>query len=129
MNSLHSFLGKSRVDQATHDTLVRRTAAALVSNGIFDVRADLSEYAKPSKIYWERTGEGHVPDVTGGRYVIEVETATSLDLEHTRSQCALFSVFAREKGLSFIVVVPIGYKSRMEWQLVGWSISATVWEM
>jgi len=128
MKTLHDLLGGFSVDQATHDDLVRRTAFALRKAGYTDVCADVSEYVTPQRVYWQRTGDGHVPDVTAGSFIIEVETADSMGSEHTRSQCALFSQFARERRLTFAVVVPAGCKSQMDWQLVLWSITATVWE-
>jgi len=129
MKTLQSLLGTFRVDQATHDALVHRTAEALSYNGNSDIHADVPGYITPARIFWRRTNEGHVPDVTAGRFIIEVETERSLDLEHTRSQCELFSAFAQEHDRTFVVVVPLGYKGRMEWQLVDWLITATVWEM
>jgi hypothetical protein len=116
-------------DQSDHDGLVYRTATLLQARGYGGVCADVVGYDSPAKISWHRTGEGHVPDLTGGPYVIEVETETSLDLDHTKSQCALFSAFAREHNRIFVVVVPVGYKVQMQLQLVFWGIAATVWEL
>lgn len=97
--------------------------------GVVKVQADVMGYATPSRVVWQGTNEGHVPDVMGGPYIIEVETASSLNLEHTRSQCALFGAYARRYGLTFVVIVPIGYKNQMESQLASWRIPATVWEL
>jgi hypothetical protein len=129
MTALRKPLRQPAVEPATREELIRRTTALLRTSEIFDVRADLKGYAAPSRVFWQRTGEGHLPDVTGGRYVIQVETAASLELEHTRARCELFSAFTREHRYSFVVVVPEGYKRRMEWQLAQWSIAATVWQV
>jgi hypothetical protein len=115
--------------EVQHDLLVRRAAQRLAGFGCTDVRADVVGYPTPEPIHWVNTGQGHRPDVTGGLYVIEVETGDSLSSEHTRSQCELFSTFAREQSRTFVVGVPLGNKLDMQVQLIVWGIAATVWEL
>lgn len=126
--TLRAPLRQPQLDPVTREDLVRRATALLRQSAIFDVRASLKGFVAPSRVFWQRTSEGHVPAVTGGRYVIEVATAASLDLEHTRSRCELFSAYAREHRYTFVVLVPVGCKSRMERQLARWSIAAAVWQ-
>ena len=121
---------RSSLSETTHETLVRRAAVHLRQHMQPDVRADLPDGVRPDRIVWTKTQQGHIPDVTGGQYIIEVETSETLAIEHTREQCMLFSVFAREQQKKiFVVVVPMGYQTTMELQLRAWGIVWEVWQM
>lgn len=112
----------------THDAIVARVATALRNQGFKDVMADVPGFATPTKIVWKSTGNGHVPDLTAGQLVIEVETDDTLSIEHTRLQCELFSHYARQHHMTFVVVVPRGFASVMRIQLIRWGYTAEVWE-
>ena len=114
--------------QSVHDAMVR-TLALRLKDQYRDLRADHPEFFPPQKIYWSRTGEGHIPDLTGGRIVIEVETEDTLGSDHTRSQCMLFGTFAAEHGRQFIVAVPRGCRLRMQNWLEIWHVRAEVIEL
>jgi len=118
MSLLQSLYLSHRPDQAAHDTLVRRTAAAMRAAGIHDVQADVAGYVTPTKIVWVATQKGHVPDLLSAHEIVEVETADSISSPHTEEQCRLFAAYASQHRKRFTVVVPVGYKLRMQVQLV-----------
>jgi hypothetical protein len=83
------------------------------------------------RIIWTNTNEGHVPDVTadlGGKaYLVEVETADTIEDEHTESQWRLFAAFAQQHNKIFVVVVPMASKAAAEIQLRRLGLTGEVW--
>lgn len=121
--------GKFRRDEGAHNRMVAHVARWLNQNSYPDLRADVEGYSQPGKITWTKTGEGHIPDLTAGDFVIEVETDDTISIDHTRSQCELFAAYAKQHGKRFVVVVPNGYKATMQSWLVAWGLAAEVWEV
>jgi hypothetical protein len=119
-----------RADQLGHDNLVRHVAVFLRDQQHhLNVRADVVGFPTPERIVWSGTNNGHRADVMSHQYIVEVETHDTIDTRHTQSQCLLFAAYARDNGLIFIVVVPLGFKGLMQAQLLAWGISAHVWEL
>lgn len=92
--------------QERHDHMVERIAEGLRQEGFPEVRAaGLEGFDPPDPV------EGHVPDVSATnhhRYIYEVETEESLELEETRLQWKAFGHFARYNDTRFVIVVPQG---------------------
>lgn len=111
--------------------MVRNVYNHLLSKGYSDVRADLGGLPQPTRIYWEATGEGHIPDLTGNKNgtncLFEVETEDSIFDQHTEDQWNLFSASAKHHGKAFIVVVPKVSKASAQLRLNQLGIQANVW--
>lgn len=121
-----------RRSQTDHDKMVKYVAKYLESNGFSDVKADISGYDQPAKITWSKTGNGHIPDVSGvgaKLNIFEVETDDSIDSDHTADQWTLFAAYAKQHNAIFYVVVPQGSKSIADKRLAELDISAEVWEV
>jgi hypothetical protein len=56
----------------------------------------------------KRTKQDHMPDVSADGVIIEVETADTIENDHTTSQCSFFSNHATKTGEILRVVVPNG---------------------
>ncbi|TSC60456.1 MAG: hypothetical protein LiPW15_334 [Parcubacteria group bacterium LiPW_15] len=86
-----------KVNQERHDSGVAFWANNLASNGWSIVYADLPGKAKPPMIGM------YIPDVYGKHgsqeVVIEVETADTIDAEHTKFQLAAFRNWAAGSSL------------------------------
>jgi len=124
-----AFDGKFRRDEGAHNRMVSHVARWLNQNGYPNLRADVEGYSQPVKITWTQTGEGYIPDLTAGDFVIEVETDDTISIDHTKSQCELFAAYAKQHGKRFVVVVPRGYKAAMQSWLVAWDLTGEVWEV
>lgn len=112
--------------------MVAAAARHLVAKGFRDVKADVSGVPQPTKIVWSGTGRGHIPDVTGlgsEFNLFEVETADSINDEHTADQWGLFSAYAAQHGAVFWVVVPVGSENAAHQRLKDLSLTAKVWEL
>ncbi len=122
----------SRANQQSHDAMVRRVRNHLQSHLFTDIKADLPGDEQPLLLYWQATGKGHIPDVTGKygsvTYIFEIETEDTIKSEHTRDQLILFSANAKQYGKKLVVVVPAGWSGVTKGQLALWRIDADVWE-
>ena len=122
-------MGK-RKSQLGHDNMVKYVAGVLIEKNYLDVRADLPEFEKPKEIAWKKTGKGHFPDITGdkgGFKVFEVETADSIDDQHTEDQWTLFAKWSKENEAIFWVVVPEGSVAAARKRLDELNIQAKLW--
>ena len=128
---LTTFLKRS--SQKDHDVLVKQVVVELLRlNSFSEICADLTGHSQPNRIYWETTGEGHIPDVTAkGEHfcIFEVETYDSIEESHTSDQWKLFAAFANQHNAVFYVVVPVGYKKQATQRLTALGITAKVLEM
>lgn len=107
-------MGKRR-NQSEHDSMVRAIADHVAATGHRQIKADLTGFSKPDLVRWQNQTTGHIPDVTsnnGTAYLFEVETADSIDDQHTADQWKLFSANAQQQSKRFIVVVPKGSEQR-----------------
>jgi hypothetical protein len=121
-----------RISETEHNNIVKDAVDFLKSNGYGEIKADISGYIQPNKITWEKTGQGHIPDVTarnGQLKLFEVETADSISHTHTADQWKLFDAFANQHGAEFWVVVPEGNESKANTRLAQLGIQAKVWEL
>jgi len=119
-----------RISETQHDQMVRYVYDYLINNGYREVKADIGGFSQPDLIFWESSRQGHIPDVTaknGNLYVFEVETADSINDNHTQDQWTLFSAFAKQHGATFWVVVPNGYESTAKSRLTQLGIQGKVW--
>lgn len=125
-------LTEKRLSQVDHDRMVQRVAELLRQNGFSDIRADLMGYRVPERIFWEKTGHGHIPDVTANGVnfcVLEVETYDSIDDRHASDQWKLFAAFASQHNAVFYVVIPAGSKSKAVQRLSALGILAEIIEV
>ena len=95
-----------RSSQSDHDYMVEAAANFLGENGYAAIKADIAGFDSPDKITWERTGKGHIPDITADGdsvHLFEVETDDSIDSQHTKDQWTLFAAYARQKNATFFL--------------------------
>jgi hypothetical protein len=121
-----------RINQLSHDNMVRKAFNHLQSENFRDIRVDLTGYKQPEKITWKKTGLGHIPDLSaqnGNLNIFEVETVDSISDSHTEDQWTLFSAFAKQNRAEFWVVVPSGHKADANSRLIQLNIQAKVWEI
>ncbi|MBU4501185.1 MAG: hypothetical protein KKA79_01220 [Nanoarchaeota archaeon] len=120
-----------RTSQTTHDQMVIDVYNHLLSKGYSDVRADLDGLSQPTRIYWEETKKGHIPDLTGNKNgtncLFEVETEDSISDQHTEDQWNLFSANAKQHDKAFIVVVPKTSEASAQLHLNQLGIQADIW--
>ncbi|OGQ94914.1 MAG: hypothetical protein A2284_18910 [Deltaproteobacteria bacterium RIFOXYA12_FULL_61_11] len=116
-----------RRSQSDHDQMVKAVAVHLENEGYCNVAADVKGYDPPTKIIWKRSDSGHVPDATADGIIVEVETADSINNEHTADQWTLFAAYAAEHDQVFVVVVPEGSKASATRRLRELDVSAEVW--
>ena len=120
-----------RGSQNDHDRLVRMLAAALRVKERGGLKADLPEYPKPDGVS-EDGGAVFVPDATGKGKTLElyeVETADSIDDQHTDDEWAAFARYAEQQDAAFTVVVPKGSGKAVGERLAELGIDAGVWEL
>lgn len=118
-------MNRTAKSQTDHDTLVKRVVNHLEQKGYGNICADLAGYPQPETI--EGTKQDHIPDVTADGVIVEVETADSLDTDHTTSQFSLFADHAAKNGKEFWVVVPKGADGAANQRLNALGISAEVY--
>lgn len=116
-----------RNSQSDHDRMVKAVADHLTNEGRSNVKADISGYAKPAVITWKGKEHGHIPDATADGVVVEVETADSIDDDHTEDQWKLFGAFANVNHKNFVVVVPKGSDTAARRRLRDLNVTAEVW--
>lgn len=121
----------NRKPQSDHDKMVQDSATWLSKNKYSDVKADVPGYTSPSKITWESTGKGHIPDISAisnsSIFIFEVETDDSIDDEHTKDQWKLFSAHAKNIKGEFWVVVPKSSTLKAEKRLDSLKLTGKVW--
>ncbi len=95
-----------------------------------DIKVDLTNYTeKPEPIIWVASQEGHIPDITTTSMIFEVETADSINDEHTKDQWILFATHAANNNIEFWVVVPKGSAYVAQSRLNQLGITAKIWEV
>lgn len=112
--------------------MVRQLVEYLRLHGFRYIRAHLPEHIIPDRIFWNDTGKGHIPDVTGKDselHIYEVETQESIDYPHTSDQWKLFAAYAAQFNAVFVVVVPDGYGLTALHRLEDLRIQAEVMEV
>lgn len=116
-----------------HDAMVARLAEMLRRDGYTDVRADLTGAIRPEPVILAGTGELRMPDVTArgqtGCVMFEVETAETIDGEHSAVEWSILSRRARELGAAFWIAVPAGHRAAAELRLRELSIDGQVLEL
>lgn len=121
----------TRENQADHDRMVKAIADYCAKNGHKNIRVDLPGFEAPLALTWKGATSGYVPDVTsesGSGYIFEVETADSIEDEHTQDQWKLFAANARQYSKKFIVVVPKGHEAKAKARAKALGIALTdVW--
>ena len=104
-----------------HDQLVLMMARYYKKLGYSQISADIPGWNQPSSIYWTNApNRKYIPDLTcidtnGNLIILEAETCSSLNDDHTRKQFEIFRAHATNKGGRFEIVVPklcSGYKTR-----------------
>ena len=95
-----------------HDSLVLMMAQYFKQSGYSDVRADIPGWVRPDGISWSgRPDAVFFPDVTckdshGTIIILEAETRSTLEDQHTREQFEIFRAHASSHNGRFEVVVP-----------------------
>jgi hypothetical protein len=107
--------------------MVKAVAVHLENEGYGNVMADVRGYDTPTKIVWKQSNSGHIPDATADGVLVEVETADSIDDDHTADQWTLFGAYAAEHDQTFVVVVPAGSQVAANRRLRELDVSAEVW--
>lgn len=100
---------EKRLSESQHEYLVRNMAELLFAGPYRDVRVDLPGYDMPDKVFREGAAVYMLPDLTARGtkfFVFEVETADSIDDEHTLEQWPMFAAHAQRMKGEFWVVVP-----------------------
>lgn len=124
---------RSIFTQVDHDEMVRNAVNFLRNNGYTNIKAHLSGFDTPSLIRWEGQYNGHIPDVeaygNGRLSLFEVETADTIDDQHTANQWKLFAAHAKNNNGEFWVIVPRGKKYAAEQRIINLGIAAKVWEI
>jgi len=121
-----------RADLAEHNRLVKKVVDLLVDKGYENIKADLPDFEKPKKIVWQSTGEGFLPDVTvsGDEFrIFEVETADSIDDEHTANEWKLFSSYAEVNDALLYVVFPKGSVEKVKKRIKELDVDVCLWEI
>lgn len=92
-----------------HDEIVLAVAKESEFIGAKEIKADISGYSKPDVISGGYFGD-FIPDITfmlnGVFHIIEVETYSEINSEHTRKQLKTFDDFASKNDFEFILCVP-----------------------
>lgn len=101
--------------QTQHDQIVQVVVNHLAQKGYRNIRADLPGHTQPALVHGTR--QDHIPDVTADGLIVEVETADTIEDDHTTSQWSLFSDHAAKNGKTFWVVVPNGAVAAAQTQL------------
>jgi hypothetical protein len=114
--------------QTEHNRLTRGRALELVRLGYQHVLADDIGWAGGCPTMYA----GYTPDVTaidpfGHSLIVEVETADSIYLEHTRRQWLAFSNAARRLGGVFEVLTPANAVAAAQAQAAIWGIHVDAW--
>lgn len=121
-----------RASQSDHDKIVQYAANFLTTNHYRNIKADIPGYQTPTKIIWKDSGRGHIPDVTanGSEFnLFEVETADSINDQHTKDQWTLFATYAEQHNAVFWVVVPQGSGNAAKLRLSLLGLKGEVWEI
>lgn len=123
-------LKMKRLNQNSHDSMVRNAVNYLRTNGFNNIKADIGGYDCPTKITWMSTGKGHIPDIDAHgdkKNIFEIETEDSISDPHTADQWKLFSKYADEHGADFWVVVPKGSEYSASFRLAELGIKGKIW--
>ncbi len=125
-----------RRSQAEHDTIVEMLANSLYARNrnphlenVEDIRADIDGFKRPDVITLPGEKEGETPDATAMAsqlWIYEIETADSVDDEHTERQWTLFAKFAEENDAIFHIAVPPMAQGDVKRRLKELSLKATV---
>lgn len=100
-----------RDDQGIHDIIVHNRVLLFEGYEYTDIKADIEGYPPPEEIEFE--GRNYIPDVTcndknGVFIILEVETAESIDDDHTQNQWRCFENETARSGGEFHIAVPEG---------------------
>jgi hypothetical protein len=96
-----------------HDQLILMMANYFRGLGYTEIKADIPDWEKPNFIYWTNIPERkYFPDLTcrdrnGFFVILEAETCSTLNDQHTREQFEIFRAHADQQQGRFEVVVPI----------------------
>jgi hypothetical protein len=95
-----------------HDELVLMMARYFKQLGYTEIKADIPGWTKPDSVYWKSDPSNvYYPDLTcrdtNGVYIIlEAETCSTLNDQHTHEQFSIFRAHATNVNGRFEVVVP-----------------------
>ena len=95
-----------------HDQLVLMMARYFSRLGYTDIRADIPDWNKTRPIWWDNNPENkYYPDLTcvdtkGIQIILEAETCSTFNDQHTKEQFAIFRAHANNVKGRFEVVVP-----------------------
>lgn len=122
-----------------HDNLILMMAKYFQQLGYIDIKADIPGWTRPDFIYWKNNPNNrYFPDLTcrdtyGTFVVLEAETCSTLNDQHTRDQFTIFRAHANNLQGRFEVVVPRSCSGSDGRQLItqyaaNWNISLdNVW--
>ena len=95
-----------------HDQLVLMMAKYFQSLGYTEIKADLPGWTRPNPIWWTKAeNRKFIPDLTckdsqGKTIILEAETCSSFNQQHTHDQFQIFRAHASNLKGRFEVVVP-----------------------
>jgi hypothetical protein len=95
-----------------HDQLVLMMARYFQQLGYTDIKADIPGWSQPLYIYWSNNPTlRYIPDLTcldsnGVLVILEAETCSTLNDNHTQEQFRIFRAHATNNKGRFEVVIP-----------------------
>jgi hypothetical protein len=103
---------RTATEMSEHDALVLMMARYFQQQGYTDIKADIPGWTKPDFVYWTNNPENKFyPDLTcrdtrNVFVILEAETCSTLNIQHTQEQFQIFSAHSRKVNGRFEVVVP-----------------------
>ncbi len=104
---------RMRIEEKEHDKLIVKMIGHFQGLGYSNIKADLQGYTRPAAVYWN--GKTFIADITckknnsrGTPILLEGETASTIDHQHTSNQWMAFHSEARRLLGEFHIVVPSG---------------------
>lgn len=123
-----TFVRRNAAESRAHSRLVQLAADEIRNEWPQAmIQADAPDYPQPDVIRWDGKIDGHRPDVLGGGYIIEVETASSLRRTHATSQLELFAAYAKANNLTLVLAVPTSIRHDARAWLNELELDGVVW--
>lgn len=116
-----------------YEVMVSSIASYLDKKGYERIRADLTDFEKPSRLMKQGSADAYVPDLTArkgaGKCYFEIVNTTEEQKLRTVGKWQLFSMLAQSQNGKFFVVVPHGKMSYTNRLLSDHNIHAEIVKM